>query len=47
MFDRTFSFVVHLPYSRFTFIHHVQFILEEVDSDVEAATGLDAITVEV
>lgn len=36
-----------LPYSRFTFTHHVQLIIEEVDSDVEVEAALDVMVAEV
>jgi len=45
--DRTFSFVVNLPHSRFTFTHHMQPIIKEVDSNVEAEVDLSAMAVEV
>lgn len=47
MFDRTLSFVVFLPYFGFTFTHHVQPIIEEVESVVEAEVDLDAMAVKV
>ena len=45
--DCTFSFLVFLLYSRLTFTHCVQLIIEEMDSDVEAAINPDAMVVEV
>lgn len=47
MFDHTSSFVVFLPYSRFTFTHHEQPIIEEVDSNFEIAANPDALVVKV
>lgn len=47
MSDCTFSFLVFLLYSRLTFTHCVQLIIEEMDSDVEAAINPDAMVVEV
>ena len=45
MFDHPFSFVVHLPHSKFTFTHHVQCIIKEVDSDVEVVVDPNAMTI--
>lgn len=47
VFDHNFLFVLHLPHSRFTSTHHVQSIIEEVDSDVEVDVDLDAMVVQV
>lgn len=43
----TFSFVLFLPYSKFTFTYHVQPIIEEVDSDIEVKDAPNSMIVEV
>ena len=47
VFEHTFSFMVFLPYSRFTLTHHVQPIIEELDFHVEAEIAPIAMVVEV
>lgn len=41
-----FSFVLHPPHSIFTFTHHVQLIIEEMDYDVEVEVDPDSMAVE-
>lgn len=45
--DRTFSFIVYLPYSRVIFTHHVAPNIKEVDSEFEATDDPDALALEV
>ena len=45
--DRSFSFVMFYPYSRFTFTHHVKPIIQEVDFDVDTTIDPDALAIEV
>lgn len=42
-----FCFVVCLPHSKFIFTHHVQTIIEKVNSDVEDATNKRFLAIEV
>jgi len=47
MFDRSFSFFVYLPFSKFIFTYQVQPIIEEVDYDVEVVVDPDALAIKV
>lgn len=45
--DRTFLFMVFLPFSKFFFMQHVDPIIKKVESDVEVATASNSMVFQV